>query len=44
MNNLMDTYLNFTERKMKKYLKIIFNTNYDENIVNEFLSFHISYI
>ena len=42
MNNLMDTYLNFTERKMKKYLKIIFNTNYDENIVNEFLRTYIN--
>ena len=42
MNNLMDTYLNFTESKMKKYLKIIFNTNYDENIVNEFLRTYIN--
>ena len=42
MNNLMDTYLNFTEKKIKKYMKIIFNTNYNEELVNEYLKTYIN--
>ena len=42
MNNLMDTYLNFTEKKIKKYMKMIFNTYYDEEIVNEYLKTYIN--
>lgn len=42
MNNLMDTYLNFTEKKIKKYIKIVFNTNYNEELVNEYLKTYIN--
>lgn len=38
----MDTYLNFTEKKIKKYMKIIFATYYDEEIVDEFLRTYIN--
>ena len=38
----MDTYLNFTEKKIKKYMKMIFNTYYDEEIVNEYLKTYIN--
>ena len=38
----MDTYLNFTEKKIKKYMKIIFNTNYNEELVNEYLKTYIN--
>ena len=42
MNKLMDTYLNFTEKKIKKYMKIIFSTYYDEDLVNEYLRTYIN--
>ncbi len=42
MNSLMDSYLNFTEKKIKKYMKIIFATYYDEEIVDEFLRTYIN--
>ncbi len=42
MKNLMDVYLSFTERKIKKYMKLIFNQYYDENIVNEYLRTYIN--
>lgn len=42
MKNLMDVYLSFTERKIKKYMKLIFNEYYDENIVNEYLRTYIN--
>ena len=42
MNNLMDTYLNFTEKKIKKYMKIVFSVNYDEEIIEEFLRTYIN--
>lgn len=42
MNNLMDTYLNFTEKKIKKYMKIIFSTYYDEDLINEYLRTYIN--
>ena len=38
----MDTYLNFTEKKIKKYIKIVFNTNYNEELVNEYLKTYIN--
>lgn len=38
----MDSYLNFTEKKIKKYMKIIFATYYDEEIVDEFLRTYIN--
>ena len=42
MNNLMDTYLNFTEKKIKKYMKMIFVGFYDEEIVSEYLRTYIN--
>ena len=42
MNNLMDTYLNFTEKKIKKYMKLIFSTYYDEELINEYLRTYIN--
>ena len=42
MKNLMDVYLSFTERKIKKYMKLIFYQYYDENIVNEYLRTYIN--
>lgn len=42
MNNLMDTYLKFTEKKIKKYMKIVFSVNYDEEIIEEFLRTYIN--
>ena len=42
MNNLMDTYLVFTERKIKKYMKIIFDNFYDEELIEEYLKTYIN--
>lgn len=42
MKNIMDTYLNFTEKKIKKYMKIIFASFYDEEIVSEYLRTYIN--
>lgn len=38
----MDTYLKFTEKKTKKYMKIVFSVNYDEEIIEEFLRTYIN--
>ena len=42
MKNLKKFSLSFTERKIKKYMKLIFNQYYDENIVNEYLRTYIN--
>lgn len=42
MNNLMDTYLKFTEKKIKKYMKTIFNIYYDEELIDEYLRTYIN--
>lgn len=42
MKNIMDTYLNFTEKKIRKYMKMIFSKYYDEEIVNEYLRTYIN--
>lgn len=42
MNNLMDTYLNFTEKKIKKYMRMIFSQYYDEKIVSEYLKTYVN--
>ncbi len=42
MNNLMDTYITFTEKKIKKYLKTLLEKQYDENLVNEYLKTYIN--
>ena len=38
----MDTYINFTEKKIKKYMKMIFCQYYDEQIVSEYLRTYIN--
>ena len=42
MKNIMDTYLNFTEKKIKKYMRMIFAGYYDEKIVSEYLKTYIN--
>lgn len=42
MRNLMDTYLNFTEKKIKKYMKTIFAKYYNDEIVSEYLKTYIN--
>lgn len=37
MKNLMDQYIDFTTKKLKKYIKMIFRTQYDEDIVKEYM-------
>jgi len=42
MKNLMDMYLNFTEKKIKKYLRTIYSQYYDEQIVSEYLKTYVN--
>lgn len=42
MKNIMDTYLNFTEKKIKKYMRMIFGKYNDEEIVEEYLKTYIN--
>lgn len=42
MNNLMDRYLTFTEKKIKKYMKTILDKQYDDEIVNQYLKTYIN--
>ena len=42
MNNLMDTYITFTEKKIKKYMKALLAKQYDEQIINEYLKTYIN--
>ena len=41
-NNLMDMYLNFTEKKIKKYMKLVYGPIYNEEIVSEYLKTYIN--
>lgn len=42
MKNLMDMYLNFTEKRIKRYMKLIYSQHYDEEIVSEYLKTYIN--
>ena len=42
MKNIMDMYLNFTEKRIKKYMKLIYTRFYDEEIVSEYLKTYIN--
>lgn len=42
MNNLMDMYINFTENKIKKYIKTILGKYYHEDVTNEYLKTYIN--
>ena len=42
MKNLMDMYLNFTEKRIKKYMRIIYSQYYNEEIVSEYLKTYVN--
>lgn len=42
MKNLMDEYIEFTTKKIKKYIKMIFVKKYNEEIVQEYLKTYIN--
>lgn len=42
MKNLMDEYIDFTSKKIKKYIKMILRSKYDEEVVQEFLKTYIN--
>ena len=42
MKNLMDMYLNFTEKRIKKYMRIIYSQYYNEEIVGEYLKTYVN--
>jgi len=42
MKNLMDMYLNYTEKKIKKYIRMIYSQYYNEDIVNEYLKTYVN--
>ncbi len=42
MKNLMDEYIDFTSKKIKKYVRMILRSKYDEKIVQEFLRTYIN--
>lgn len=42
MENVMDMYINFTKKKVKKYMKMIFVKYYNDEIVNEFLQTYVN--
>jgi len=37
MKNIMDMYLNFTEKRVKKYMRMVYSQYYNEEIVSEYL-------
>jgi predicted solute-binding protein len=42
MKNLMDMYLNFTEKRIKKYMRLIYSQFYNEEIVGEYLKTYVN--
>lgn len=42
MKNLMEMYLNFTEKRIKKYMRIIYSQYYNEEIVAEYLKTYVN--
>jgi len=42
MKNLMDMYLNFTEKRIKKYMRIIYSQYYNDAIVSEYLKTYVN--
>lgn len=42
MKNVMDMYLNFTEKRIKKYMKIIYGRYYDEEVTTEYLRTYVN--
>ena len=41
-NNLMDMYLIFTEKKIKKYIRMVYGPIYNEEIVSEYIKTYIN--
>ena len=42
MNNIMDKYIDNTEKNIHKYMKMIFNSYYDKDIVSEYINTYIN--
>lgn len=42
MKNLMDMYLNFTEKRIKKYTRIVYSQHYNEEIFSEYLKTYVN--
>ena len=42
MKNLMDMYLNFTEKRIKKYIRMVYSQYYNEEIVGEYLKTYVN--
>lgn len=42
MKNLMDSYLSFSEKRIKKYMRIAYSQHYNDEIVSEFLKTYIN--
>lgn len=42
MKNLMDEYIDFTSKKIKKYIKMILRTKYNEDITQDFLKTYVN--
>lgn len=42
MKNVMDMYLNFTEKRIKKYMKMIYGRYYDEEVTTEYLRTYVN--
>ena len=42
MKNIMDTYLNFTEKRINKYMRMFYSQYYNEEIVSEYLKTYIN--
>lgn len=42
MKNLMDMYLNFTEKRIKKYMRTVYTHNYNEEFVSEYLKTYVN--
>lgn len=42
MKNIMDMYLDFTEKRIKKYMKMIYGRYYDEEVTTEYLRTYVN--
>ena len=42
MKNLMDSYLSFTEKRIKKYMRMAYSQYYNDEIVSEYIKTYIN--
>ena len=42
MKNIVDMYLNFTEKRIRKYMRIIYSNYFNEYIINEYLKTYVN--